>query len=40
MRFLVGLMRTAIIAQKTLSAVGAAVIITVGVHDYLKKRKK
>ena len=35
-----GVVRTSIAINRSLTAVGAAVIITVGVYDYLKARQR
>lgn len=37
---LAGVLRTSLTLQKTVTALGAATIIVVGVHDYLKQRKR
>lgn len=39
MNALLKLLSYALVAQKTLTAVGASIVITVGVYEYLKNRK-
>jgi hypothetical protein len=39
MNVLLKILSAALVAQKTLTAVGASIIITVGVYEYLKNRK-
>lgn len=39
MNALIKMLGYALVAQKTLTAVGASIVITVGVYEYLKNRK-
>ena len=39
-KILTGFARAAITINKSVTAIGAAVVITVGVYDYLKHRKE
>ena len=39
MNVLLKILSYALVTQKTLAAVGASVVITVGVYEYLKNRK-
>ena len=38
-RILAGVLKTSITLHRTVTALGAATIIIVSVHDYMKKRK-
>lgn len=38
-RILTGVLKTSLTLHRTVTALGAATIIVVGVHDYLKNRK-
>lgn len=39
MTFLLNVLKVALITHKTIAAVGASVVITVGVYEYLRKKK-
>ena len=39
MNVLLKILSYALVTQKTLTAVGSSIVITVGVYEYLKKRK-
>lgn len=39
-KFLSGTLRFSLTLQRTVTALGAATIIIVGVHDYLKQRRR
>lgn len=39
MNFLMNALRVALITHKTVAAVGASIVITAGVYEYLKRRK-
>lgn len=40
MKFLYAALKVAELTQKTLTAISASIVITVGVYEYLKKRKQ
>jgi len=39
-KILAGVLKTSITLHRTVTALGAATIIVVGVHDYLRKRRE
>lgn len=39
MTLLANILRSAVMVQKTVAAISATVVITIGVYDYLRKRK-
>lgn len=39
MNFLLNVLKIALITHKTVAAIGASVVITVGVYEYLRKTK-
>ena len=38
-KILAGVLKTSVTIHRTVTALGAAIIITIGVHDYIKNRK-
>lgn len=39
-KFLGGLVRTSVALQRSVTALGAAMVIAIGIHDYMKGRKR
>jgi ADP-ribosylglycohydrolase len=40
MNLLLNVLKVAVITHKTIAAIGASIVITVGVYEHLRKRKK